>query len=144
MTYDTGSTLLIYDGSRLPVYYGRIVHLRRKRASDCTEVQKRGCVYADAYTRAKTEKKRGVDDGCRECNTNYMGKRRKKNATMTELLRDAIANAESIRGIQTATGVKRAALTRFRDGKQSLRLDMADKLAVHFGIECSLVRQRKK
>lgn len=55
---------------------------------------------------------------------------------MTELLRQAIADADSLLGIERDTGVKRAALRRFRDGKQSLRLDMADKLAAHFGIEC--------
>lgn len=61
---------------------------------------------------------------------------------MTELLRQAIAEADSLLGIERDTGVKRAALRRFRDSKQSLRLDMADRLAVYFGVDC--VRRRVK
>ena len=63
--------------------------------------------------------------------------------TMTNLLRTAIAGADSLLGIERETGVKRAALRRFRDGQQSLRLDLADKLAAHFGIECRPPRRRK-
>lgn len=66
-----------------------------------------------------------------------------KTRTMTVLLRDAIADADTLLGIQNATGVKRAALRKFRDGEQSLRLDMADRLAAHFGIECRRVGRRK-
>ena len=54
---------------------------------------------------------------------------------MTELLRQAIRDADSLLGIERATGLKRSALRRFRDGKQSLRLDLADKLAEHFRIQ---------
>ncbi|MFH1417075.1 MAG: hypothetical protein ABII12_02150 [Planctomycetota bacterium] len=54
---------------------------------------------------------------------------------MTALLRKAIANAPTLLGIERATGVKRAALRKFRDGEQSLRLDIADRLAEHFGLE---------
>lgn len=53
---------------------------------------------------------------------------------MTELLRQAIADADTLLGIERDTSVKRAALRRFRDGEQSLRLDIADKLAAYFGI----------
>ncbi len=73
-----------------------------------------------------------------------MTKRRKASATMTELLREAIIGAESLRRIETDIGVKRATLRRFRNGEQSLRLDLADKLAAYFSIECKLVRQRNK
>jgi plasmid maintenance system antidote protein VapI len=55
---------------------------------------------------------------------------------MTELLRAAIVDAPTLLSIEPDTGVKRAALRRFRDGRQSLRLDMADKLAAYFGVEC--------
>ena len=71
-----------------------------------------------------------------------MARRSKNEPTMTELLREAIAGADSLLGIERDTGVKRAALRRFRDGKQSLRLDMADKLAAHFGIESRHVCRR--
>jgi plasmid maintenance system antidote protein VapI len=54
---------------------------------------------------------------------------------MTDLLRRALTEAESLRAIQTATGIDRASLRRFRDGETSLRLDLADKLAAYFGIE---------
>ena len=42
-----------------------------------------------------------------------------------------------------ATGVHRAALRRFRDGRQSLRLDIADRLAAYFGIEPRQTRRRR-
>jgi len=55
---------------------------------------------------------------------------------MTDLLRQAVAESESFRAIETATGVKRQSLMKFARGEQSLRLDLADKLAAYFGIEC--------
>lgn len=69
-----------------------------------------------------------------------MPARRDSTATMTKLLREALADAESLRAIETTTGIHRASLRRFRDGQTSLRLDIADRLAEHFGIEC----QRRK
>jgi plasmid maintenance system antidote protein VapI len=62
-------------------------------------------------------------------------RRSKNKSTMTELLRQAIAEADTLLGIERDTGVKRAALRRFRDGEQSLRLDIADRLAAYFGIQ---------
>ncbi len=72
-----------------------------------------------------------------------MARHTESKATMTDLLRRAITEADSLLGIERATGVKRAALRRFRDGKQSLRLDMADTLAKHFGLETRRTRQHK-
>jgi plasmid maintenance system antidote protein VapI len=43
--------------------------------------------------------------------------------------------------IEQETGVQRASLSRFVRGKNSLRLDVADKLAVYFGL--SVVRTKK-
>ncbi len=63
---------------------------------------------------------------------------------MSELLREAIIEADSLLGIEKATGVHRAAIRRFRDGTQSLRLDLADKLAAYFGIECRRAPKRGK
>ena len=54
---------------------------------------------------------------------------------MTEALREAVHKADSLLGIERATGIHRASLRRFRDGETSLRLDIADRLAAHFGIE---------
>ena len=61
--------------------------------------------------------------------------KRKKRETMTDLLRKALAEADSFRAVERATGVKRQSLMKFVRGEQSLRLDLADRLADHFGIE---------
>ena len=54
---------------------------------------------------------------------------------MTELLRQALNQAESFKGVERDTGVFRQALIKFARGEQSLRLDKADILAEYFGIE---------
>ena len=64
----------------------------------------------------------------------------KRQPTMTELLRKALAECKSLRAVDKATGVKRQAMALFLAGKQSLRLDKADALAAYFGIES---RRRK-
>ena len=61
---------------------------------------------------------------------------------MTDLLRQAVAESESFRAIETATGVKRQSHMKFARGEQSLRLDLADRLAAHFGIECRRTRRK--
>lgn len=60
---------------------------------------------------------------------------------MTDLLREALNEAESLRAVERATGLKRQALAKFMRGEQSLRLDLADKLAEHFGIR--VIRQEQ-
>jgi len=62
---------------------------------------------------------------------------------MTELLREALSEAESIRAVAKATGLRHSSLLRFVNGEQSLRLDLADRLADYFGIESRRVRRRK-
>lgn len=60
----------------------------------------------------------------------------KRAKTMTQVLKQAIAQGgETYTAIESTTGVKRASIMRFMRGEQSLRLDLADKLAEHFGIE---------
>ena len=55
--------------------------------------------------------------------------------TMTDSLRRAIAESGmNFKALERATGVKRQSLMKFVRG-QSLRLDIADKLAVYFGLE---------
>lgn len=61
--------------------------------------------------------------------------RKSAKPTMTELLREVLAEAESVNSVANATGVQKASLIRFLRGEQSLRLDLADKLAAHFEIE---------
>lgn len=64
-------------------------------------------------------------------------------ATMTKLLRQALAEAESLRGVARAAGLTHVSLIKFLRGEQSLRLDLADKLAAHFGIECRRTRRKE-
>ena len=55
---------------------------------------------------------------------------------MTEALRRAVKDSgESLYAICKATGLNEDALSRFMRGQQSMRLDLADKLAGYFGIE---------
>ena len=64
---------------------------------------------------------------------------------MTELLREAIAESGMpFLTIEQATGVKRQSLMKFVRGEQSLRLDLADRLAAHFGIESRQTRRKGK
>lgn len=63
-----------------------------------------------------------------------MARESKPARTMTELLRAALREAPSLNQVEQATGLKRQALAKFVRGEQSLRLDLADKLAAHFGI----------
>lgn len=74
---------------------------------------------------------------------NYTMPKHPQKPTMTDLLRAALKRARptSLLGVQNATGLKRQSLMKFRDGEQSLRLDLADKLAAHFGIESRATRR---
>jgi plasmid maintenance system antidote protein VapI len=63
---------------------------------------------------------------------------------MTEILRQAIVNCDlPMLQIAEDTGIQRASLIRFVRGDQSLRLDVADKLAEYFGLEL-VQRERAK
>jgi plasmid maintenance system antidote protein VapI len=55
---------------------------------------------------------------------------------ISERLRRAIVESGiAYLKIEQDIGVQRASLSRFVNGKQSLRLDVADKLAVYFNLE---------
>lgn len=55
---------------------------------------------------------------------------------MTEILRKAIRESgKSFKRMEADTGVKRQSMMKFVRGEQSLRLDIADKLAPYFGLE---------
>jgi len=63
---------------------------------------------------------------------------------MTELLREALSEStDSIRAVSRAAGVPHCSLLRFLAGT-SLRLDMADRLAEHFGIVVRLPQRKAR
>ncbi len=65
-----------------------------------------------------------------------MAAKRKTYDTMTEAIREAIADSElSFKALERETGVLRQSLMKFAVGEQTIRLDAADKLAEFFGIE---------
>ena len=62
---------------------------------------------------------------------------------MTEALKAAISNSDlSFKALERETGVKRQSMMKFVDGEQSLRLDVADRLAEYFGLE--IVKRKGK
>src|SRR5262245_46446647 len=70
------------------------------------------------------------------CNFNYMADRKKTHRTMTKALQEAIARSDlSYQAIEKATGVLRQSLMTFVQGRTSLRLDNADRLATFFNIK---------
>lgn len=67
----------------------------------------------------------------------------KPTSNLTAALLNAVISSEaSYRELERQTGVKRQSLMRFVRGEQSLRLDMADRLAKYFGLELT-ERKRK-
>jgi plasmid maintenance system antidote protein VapI len=61
---------------------------------------------------------------------------------MSQGLRDSIGKSgKALSDLERTTGVNRASIMRFMRGERSLRLDMADRLAVYFGLE---LRKRGK
>jgi plasmid maintenance system antidote protein VapI len=61
---------------------------------------------------------------------------------ITNVLRRAIMESGlSFKQLERETGVLRQSLMKFVRGQQSLRLDMADRLATYFGLE---LRQKKR
>jgi plasmid maintenance system antidote protein VapI len=66
-----------------------------------------------------------------------------KMLSVSESLRKAIAESGlSFQALERETGVLRQSLMKFARGEQSLRLDMADRLAAYFGLE--LIRRKGK
>ena len=68
--------------------------------------------------------------------------------TMTGMLRRAIleqieAGGATYKGLERDTGLSRMSIMRFTLGRTSIRLDLADKLAAHFGIEARPKRKGK-
>lgn len=70
-----------------------------------------------------------------------------KTKPLTSAIKKAITDSQlSFKALERATGVKRQSLMKFMAGEQSLRLDMADKLAGYFGLrlEAEPVKLPKK
>lgn len=67
------------------------------------------------------------------CTIPYMAPRLDPEGDLSRKLREALRTTdESIRSISTATGVTRQTLMAFRDGKRTIYLDAADRIAAHF------------
>ena len=68
---------------------------------------------------------------------------KKQPTTMTDRLRQAIAESGlPMLRLANESGIERVSLIRFARGDQSLRLDIADRLAVYFGLELQSVKRR--
>jgi hypothetical protein len=66
---------------------------------------------------------------------------RQRKTPITDLLKRSIVESGiPYNQLERATGVKRASIIRFLRGDQSMRLDLAERLMVYFGLE---VRKRK-
>jgi hypothetical protein len=62
-------------------------------------------------------------------------KKSKVKPTLTDVLKAAIVDSEKpLLTLEQETGVKRASIMRFMRGESSLRLDIADKLALYFSL----------
>ncbi len=67
------------------------------------------------------------------CTLSDMAPRLDPGGEMTRRLREALRSTdESIRSISKATGVTRQTLMAFRDGKRTILLNAADRIASHF------------
>jgi len=59
----------------------------------------------------------------------------KPKSPITDVLKRAIVESGiTYKALSRQTGVARASIQRFVDGRQSIRLDMADRLAAFFGL----------
>jgi plasmid maintenance system antidote protein VapI len=65
----------------------------------------------------------------------------KPKPTITVVLRNTVVESGiTYKALSRETGVARASIQRFVDGRQSIRLDMADRLAEYFGLELRTTR----
>lgn len=64
-------------------------------------------------------------------------------ASISDVLRRAILDSGlPLLRIANETGIQRASLSRFVRGKNSLRLDVADKLSAYFGLELTTTENK--
>jgi len=65
-------------------------------------------------------------------------------ALLQDTIREAVeAEQETYLTLERATGLARASIMRFVRGTQSLRLDMADRLAAYFNLELRPARKKR-
>ena len=71
---------------------------------------------------------------------------RQRKSPVTDILRHTIAESGiPYNQLERETGVKRVSIIRFVRGEQSMRLDLAERLMVYFGLEvCKRKRDRSK
>ena len=70
-------------------------------------------------------------------------KKKQNSQAITEALKQSIANTNvSLREIERKTGVKHQSIMKFIRGEQSLRLDLADRLAAYFGLK--VVKKKRR
>jgi plasmid maintenance system antidote protein VapI len=66
-------------------------------------------------------------------------------APITDTLRHTIVESGmTYKALSRETGVARASIQRFVDGLQSIRLDMADRLAAFYGLSLQAQKRKKK
>ena len=59
-----------------------------------------------------------------------------RRSPITDPLKEAIIRSGmAYKTLERETGVQRSSIQRFIDGRQSIRLDVADRLAAYFGLE---------
>jgi plasmid maintenance system antidote protein VapI len=64
---------------------------------------------------------------------------------ISDLLKRVIVESGTpYKALERETGVKRSSIQRFVDGRQSIRLDMADRLAAYFQLSLTLPADRGK
>jgi hypothetical protein len=85
---------------------------------------------------ANNEWKSALDVAPLHCDNSHTMNARDRPEPISDLLRRTIERSKvPYLTIEQATGVARASIMRFVLRKQSLRLDMADRLAAYFGLE---------
>src|SRR5262245_9679733 len=79
--------------------------------------------------------RKSIDRAQLLCDNSFTMSARKKPPTMSEVIRQAIVESGMpYKALSRETGLTRASIQRFVDERQSLRLDLADRLAEFFGL----------
>ncbi len=82
-----------------------------------------------AISKARIDKGGGLCDNDRTMNA-------QRQSPITDPLKEAIIRSGmAYKILERETGVQRSSIQRFIDGRQSIRLDVADRLAAYFGLE---------
>lgn len=83
-----------------------------------------------------------LDRGADVCDNN-LTMSDSRHPPITGPLKDAIIRSGlAYKTLERETGVQRSSIQRFVDGRQSIRLDVADRLAAFFGLELRPMRAK--